>query len=143
VSVSFRDLRKGLTLLSGYRRKRSDRLDHPLAPTNRTHRSTLFEFGDMHGLGEFFVAVLTEKNILTHSDSPGPIVAPIPPVRNSQSFSTLISVAARACICLAFESAVDKHHVADRQRHAEEPPRQAHRQRVRTGESFVQSNIKS
>src|ERR1035441_7944974 len=107
VSVSFRDLRKGLTLLSGYRRKRSDRLDHPLAPTNRTHRSTLFEFGDMHGLGEFFVAVLTEKNILTHSDSPGPIVAPIPPVRNSQSFSTLISVAARACICILEQLAAD------------------------------------
>jgi hypothetical protein len=41
-------------------------LGHPLAAAVWAHHAALFEVRDMENLGKFFVAILTEKNVLRH-----------------------------------------------------------------------------
>jgi hypothetical protein len=41
-------------------------LGHPLAAAVLAHHAALFEVRDMENLGKFFVAILTEKNVLRH-----------------------------------------------------------------------------
>jgi hypothetical protein len=55
-----------LALLGRDGRKRRYRLGHPLAAAVWAHHTTFFEISDVENLGKFFVAILTEKNVLRH-----------------------------------------------------------------------------
>jgi hypothetical protein len=41
-------------------------LGHPLAAAVWAHHATFFEVRDVENLGKFFVAILTEKNVVRH-----------------------------------------------------------------------------
>jgi hypothetical protein len=57
---------RNLALLGRDGRKRRYRLGHPLAAAVWAHHTTFFEISDVENLGKFFVAILTEKNVLRH-----------------------------------------------------------------------------
>jgi hypothetical protein len=68
-SVGFIDaayFRVRLALLRRDGGKRRYPLGHPLAAAVWAHHAALFEVRDVENLGKFFVAILTEKNVLRH-----------------------------------------------------------------------------
>lgn len=57
---------RNLALLGRDGGKRRHPLGHPLAAAVWAHHAALFEIRDVENLGKFFVAILTEKNVLRH-----------------------------------------------------------------------------
>ena len=55
-----------LALLERDGGERRYRLGHPLAAAVWAHHVALFEVRDVENLGKFFVAILTEKNVVRH-----------------------------------------------------------------------------
>jgi hypothetical protein len=55
-----------LTFLGCYGRERRYLLSDPLAAAVWTHHASLFEVRDVKNLGEFLLAIQTEKNVVRH-----------------------------------------------------------------------------
>jgi hypothetical protein len=66
----------GLTFLRCHGGELRHLLFDLFAATVRAHDAALFQLRHVEILGEFLVAILTEKNVLTHGHSPGTIIAP-------------------------------------------------------------------
>jgi hypothetical protein len=57
---------RNLVFLGGNRGERRYLLGHPLAAAVWTHHTALRKIRDVKNLGEFFVAILAEKNVVRH-----------------------------------------------------------------------------